>query len=128
MMAVGLMEVLILLFVSGGAASTDLAGVLPAQTYFKSRSIEINVDKAVELAGHDPVDGKTQIAQLVALRYLEEETAKLKSSPNYQAHLQLLTAIAAGTRSQDPQGFAKEYAGRVLTRHGGKSAAAAAPG
>lgn len=121
MMGMGFTEILLLLFLSGGGASTDLASLLPAPTYFKSRGIDISVEKAVELAGKDPVDGKTQIAQLVALRYLADESAKLKGAPNYEQHRRLLAAIAAGQKANDSQGFAKEYATHVLAALDGKS-------
>src|SRR6266700_3030172 len=128
MIGMGFTEILMLLFMSGGAGNTDLASLLPAPTYFKSRNIDINIDKAVELARKDPTDGKTQIAQLVALRYLADETAKLKASPNYQQHRQLLEQIAMGRKAQDPQGFAKEYAANVLaTLDGAKLPAPTAP-
>lgn len=115
MMGMGLMEIFMLALLGGGA-NVDLASLLPAPTYFKSRNIDINVDKAIELAAKDPTDGKTQIAQLVALRYLADESAKLKESPNYAQHRQLLEQIAMGRKAQDPQGFAKEYAANVLAR------------
>jgi hypothetical protein len=127
MMGLGFAEILMLLFLSGGGMNTDLASLLPAPTYFKSRGIDISVEKAAELAGKDPVDGKAQIGQLVALKYLADEAVKLKSSPNYEQHRQLLAAIAAGKKANDPQGFAKEYADAVLTRLDGKTVTAAAP-
>ena len=116
MLGMGPLEVLMILFMAGGGLNTDLASVVPAQSYFKSRAIEIDVEKAADFAGKDPVDGKAQIAQLIALRYLADEPAKLKASPNYLQHRQLLSAIAAGKKANDPQGFAKEYAGNVLAR------------
>jgi hypothetical protein len=116
MFGMGPLEVLLMLVISGGGTSTDLASLLPAPTYFKSRDINISVEKAIELAGKDPIDGKTQIAQLVALRYLGDESVKLKGSPDYAQHRQMLEQIAAGKKAQDAQGFAKEYAERVLRR------------
>ena len=116
MLGMGPIEILLMLVVAGGGTSTDLASLLPTQDYFKARNIDISIDKAVELAGKDPADGKTQIAQLIALRYLADESAKLKGAPNYEQHRQLLAAIAGGKKAQDPQGFAKEYAAKVLAR------------
>jgi hypothetical protein len=128
MMAMGFTEILMLVFVGGGGANADLASILPAPTYFKSRNIDINVEKAIELAAKDPTDGKTQIAQLVALNYLADENANLKASPNYAQHRQLLEQIAMGRKAQDPQGFAKDYAATVLARlEGAKLPRAAAP-
>ena len=128
MFGMGPTEILMLLLMSGGGISTDLASLLPTQDYFKARNIDISIDKAVELAGKDPADGKTQIAQLMALRYLADESAKLKAAPNYEAHRQALALIADGKKANDPQGFAKEYAARVLARlDGSKIAAPAVP-
>jgi hypothetical protein len=124
----GFVEILMLLILSGGGTNTDLAALLPAQSYFQSRGIDISIDKAAALAAKDPVDGKTQIAQLVALRYLAEESAKLKGAPDYAQHRRLLTAIAVGKQAQDPQGFAKEYAAQVLAKLDGvKPLAVTAP-
>lgn len=128
MVGIGMMEVLLMLFMTGGAMSTDLVSVIPAPAYFKSRGIDINLEKAVELAGKDPETGKAQIAQLLALRYLADESAKLKGSPNIDRHRQTLTEIATGKKAQDPQGFAKDYAAQVLARIDGmKSTPGAVP-
>ncbi|MCI0680852.1 MAG: hypothetical protein L0Y71_02010 [Gemmataceae bacterium] len=120
MFGLGAIEVLMILFMSGGAMSADLVSVLPAQAYFKARGIDITIDKAVELAAKDPVDGKTQIAQLLALRYLADESAKLKASPNVNQHRQAIADIATGKKAQDPQGFAKDYAAQALAQLEGK--------
>jgi len=116
MFGMGLIEVLMMLFMTGGATSTDLVSVLPGQAYFKARGIEIDIEKAVELAAKDPDSGKAQITQLLALRYLADESAKLKGSPNIDRHRQTLTDIATGKKAQDPQGFAKDYAAAALAR------------
>src|SRR5688572_24246438 len=126
MFGMGLIEVLMLLFMTGGAMSTDLVSVLPAQAYFKARGIDINIEKAVELAAKDPDSGKAQISQLLALRYLADESAKLKGSPNIDRHRQTLTDIATGKKAQDPQGFAKDYAAAALARIDGTKLSVAA--
>jgi hypothetical protein len=112
---------------TGGAVSTDLVSALPPQAYFKSRGIDMNIDKAVELAAKDPENGKAQITQLLALRYLAEESAKLKGSPDLERHRQTLTDIATGKKAQDPQGFAKDYAATALARLDGAKITRQAP-
>jgi hypothetical protein len=126
MFGMGLIEILMLVFMTGGATS-DLVSVLPPAAYFKSRGIDINIDKAVELAAKDPVNGKAQIAQLLALRYLADEAAKLKASPNLERHRQTLTDIATGKNAQDEQGFAKDYAAAALARLDGTKLTRPAP-
>jgi hypothetical protein len=82
--------------------------------YFQARQIDASIDKLIDYAGDEPKDAKTQIVQLTALRYLADEADTLKKAPKYAAHRQTLEAIAAGKKAQDPLGFAKDYASRVL--------------
>jgi hypothetical protein len=109
MMAFGAFEILILMFLGGGGLSTDLVSALDAKSYFQSRNVEVTTDKLVELATKDPTDGKTQIAQLLALRTLAEDAAKVKKAKNYQEILAKIEEVAEGKKAQDPQGFAAEY-------------------
>jgi hypothetical protein len=120
MAAIGLWEVLLLLL-AGGGGLPDLAWAVDPGDYFASRQVDLTIDKMVGLAGQDPKDPKTQVMQLLALRYLEANGEKLKQAPRYAVHRQTLEAIASGNRAQDPQGFAREYARRVLARVDGKS-------
>ena len=116
MMFFGFAEVLVLAVLSGGTTSTDLVALVQPKHYFEYRQFEPSIDKMVDLAGEDPKDAKTQITQLTSLRYLADESAALKKSPKYAAHRQALEEIAAGKKAQDPEGFAKDYANRVLMK------------
>lgn len=78
--------------------------------------------RIVETAGKEPADGKTQIAQLLAIRWLGENSEQTKKDAKARA---LLEDIAAGKKAQDPQGFAKEYAERSLALLDGKKPAVA---
>jgi hypothetical protein len=111
----GFMEMLFLALFGSGGQPIDLAGQLSPQDYFKAHGIEISIDKLVELAGKDPKDGASQMAQLLALRSLGEDEA-FKKSPGYQGQRKLIEDIAAGKKAQDKLGFAKEYAQRTLAQ------------
>ena len=65
---IGAMELLLLLFMSSAGQPTDLVSILTPQDYFKSQGIDMNIDKMLELAVKDPIDGPTHFAQLLALR------------------------------------------------------------
>jgi hypothetical protein len=110
----GFPEILMLAILSGGSSSTDVIALVQPTHYFQHRGWEASVDKMTDLAGEDPKDARGQIAQLSCLRYLADESAALKKSPRYPDHRRLLEAIAKGTKAQDPQGFAQDYAKRVL--------------
>ena len=112
---------ILLLFLLGGPAGSDLVTFLDPAMYFQARQIDLAIDKMTDLAGAAPENGKAQIMQLMALRYLSEHPDKLKKADQYAAHRKLLEEIAAGKRAQDPQGFAKEYAAVVLARLDGKT-------
>lgn len=86
---VGLLAILL-----GTGTSTDLASLVPAEDYFRVRGIAVSVEKLVELAGTEPKDGKTQIQQLLALRLLGEDAAKVKKSQDFAKHVALIKAIA----------------------------------
>jgi hypothetical protein len=118
----GFAEMLILAVLSGGSGSTDLVAFVQPQHYFQSKGIELSAGRAVELARTEPKDGKSQIMQLTALRYLYDETEAMKKSPNYDAHRKAIEEIAHGKEAQDALGFAKEYATRVLMKLDGKKA------
>lgn len=122
MLAMGPLEILILLVTSAGGQPTDLASLLAPADYFNARSIEVSFDKLTELAAKDPADGAAQMAQLLALRMLGEDAAKFKKSAGYAAQRKVIEDIAAGKKAQDKLGFAKEYAQRALALlDGGKA-------
>ena len=116
MMAMGFAEVLMLALLSGGTNSNDLISLVQPAHYFRTRQIEVSIDKMVSYASEEPKDAKTQIVQLTALRYLADEAEALKKAPNYAAHRQTLEAIAAGKKGRDSLGFAEDYASRVLLK------------
>src|SRR5262249_32852903 len=100
------MQLLALLALSGGA-STDVVSWLLPEHYFKAHQIDVTAAKMVELAGKDPADAKTSIAQLLAIRWLGEHPGEVKKAA---AARDLLQQIAQGKKAQDPQGFAREAA------------------
>jgi hypothetical protein len=113
---IGGMQVLFFMLMSAAGQPTDLVSMLSPQDYFKAHGIEkVTTDKMVELASKDPVTGQAQIAQLLALRTLGAD-ANFKKSANYATQRTLLEGIAAGSKAQDKQGFAKEYAQRTLAQ------------
>lgn len=113
---VGLLAILL-----GTGTSTDLASLVPAEDYFRVRGITASVEKLVELAGTEPKDGKAQIQQLLALRLLGEDAAKVKKSQDFAKHVALIKAIADGAKAQDKLGFSKQYAGWALAKLTGKT-------
>jgi hypothetical protein len=118
MMALGPMEILILMALGGGAQTADLAALLPADMYFQSRRIAISADSMIEIASKKPEDGKTQIAQLLALRILAEQPELAKKAQNPAQFIGALQRIAKGTLAKDRLGFSEEYAARTLAALG----------
>ena len=77
------------------------------QDYFKSRHIEIKATDLADLAAKEPADGKTQVAQLLAIRWLGEHGAEVKKASKVR---ETLEEIALGKKGKDAQGFARDYA------------------
>ncbi len=117
---VGLSEVFLVLLMFGGETFTDAVSLVPTAPYFKSRNVEVSHDKLIDLAGQNPSDPKTQILQLVALKALAEDSAKLKESPKIKEYRAVLEAIAQGKKAKDRTGFAPEYALKALAALDGK--------
>ncbi len=113
----GLMEILLLLASSAGLPANDLVSLIQPEDYFKARKIDVEADKMVELAGKDPKDGKTQVQQLLAIRWLGDNPAQTKKADGARA---LLEQIAAGKKGQDPHGFARGHARQALAHLDGK--------
>jgi hypothetical protein len=107
---------MLLIALAGGGQAADLASLVPVDAYFQSRGVEVTVSSMLELAGKDPVDGKTQIAQLLALRSLGDEPAKIKRHKDYARVVELLKEISGGKKAQDSFGFARDHAARTLAR------------
>src|SRR5262245_56180567 len=73
MMGAGAAEVLLMLLMSAGGASADLATLLDPGDYFMQRGVEVRLDTMMELAAAENKDGSNQIAQLLALRVLGDD-------------------------------------------------------
>jgi hypothetical protein len=106
--------ILMFMMLAAGNMGNDLVTIIDAKAYFQARQIQVTPDKLAELATKDPVDGKTQLAQLLALRQLGEDAAEVKKAKNYQEILKKVEEVADGKKAQDPQGFAAEYARLTL--------------
>jgi hypothetical protein len=103
----------LVLLLGGKDAPPDLATLIDANAYFQARNLPVSPDKLADLAAADPKDGKTQIAQLLALRKLAEDAKEIKQAKNFGDILRTVEEIAAGQKAQDPQGFAADYARRA---------------
>ena len=117
MVGIGLMELLILIAGSAGLPSNDAVSLVQPEDYFKARNITVSADRMAELAAKDPADGKTQVQQLLAIRWLGENPVDTKKAAGARA---LLEQIAAGKKVRDAQGFAKLHAAQALARIDGK--------
>jgi hypothetical protein len=115
-MAVGLggAEMLIMLVLGGGLQSGDLVSYLPAEAYFRSRDVPVNLDNMIYFAEKEPADGVAQIKQLMCLRLLAEQPEVFKKGKDKAGALVTLRKIASGELANDRMGFAKEYAQRAL--------------
>src|SRR5437762_2964734 len=123
----GAMELLMLIALGGGMQAGDLVSYLPAEAYFKSRAIPINLDNMIYLAVKEPADGEAQIKQLMCLRMLADQPDLFRKGKDKAEALAALRKIAGGELANDKQGFAKEYALRALAvLDGGKTAERAA--
>lgn len=115
--ALGLIEILVFLGSTASSPTHDLASLLRAEDYFKARNVAVKPEQLVALALKEPADGKSQLQQLLALRWLGENPAAAKKTAGARAALE---QIAAGKKAQDPQGFARLYARQTLARLDGK--------
>lgn len=118
MMGYGWMEMLILIGMGGGTTGGDFVSFLPADKYFESRKIEVNVQSMLDLASKEPKDAKAEIAQLLALRLLGERLELIKDAKNQDEILKTIEKIAKGELGKDKQGFAQDYAAHVLAALG----------
>ena len=123
MVAFGFAEVLMIAVLASGTNSSDVADIVEPAHYFKSRDIVVTLDRMIDIAMREPKDGKAQIMQLTALRHLANESDAFKKASNYASNREAIEEIAAGKRANDPQGFAQEYAQRLLMKLDGKKAA-----
>lgn len=114
MVGMGALEMMFLIGLLAGGGSLDIASSLPAKEYFKARDIEVSADRLMELAVQNPDSSKKQIGQLFALAHLASDPDLLKKSAKMAEHRRLLGEIARGKKANDPNGFAVQYAERVL--------------
>src|SRR5260370_14372748 len=115
--AIGLLEMLVLLAGTAGLPANDLVSMIQADDYFAARSIAVNAKQMTELADKEPADGKKQVQQLLAIRWLGENP--LATRKDVGAH-EVLEQIAAGKKGQDLHGFARGHAKQALARLDGK--------
>jgi len=80
----------------------------------------VTTPKMIELAGKEPIDAKTGIAQLLAIRWLGEHAHEVKKDSDART---LLEEIAKGEKGKKAQGYAKDYALSVLARLDGRTTA-----
>jgi hypothetical protein len=98
----------------------DAAEFVPPRDYFQFREIKTSIESLMDLATREPKEPRTSLQQLLALRQLGQEAEEFKKTVKAAEYRRILQQIAAGTRAQDPQGFAKEYAQRTLDQLDGK--------
>lgn len=122
MIGLGFAEILMLALMSGGASTTDLVALVQPAHYFQGRQIQVSIDRMIDIAIAEPNTPKAQIMQLTALRYLTDEAENLKKGKNYATNRDAIELIAQGKKANDPQGFAREYAQRLLLKLDGKKA------
>lgn len=103
-----------------GSNSRDVVSYLNADDYFKSRKVEVTVERLLALAATSPRDGKDQVMQLLAIRKLAANPAEAGKDKRVRA---LLAEIAEGKKGKDRLGFAEDYAKRALAQLDGKEAA-----
>jgi hypothetical protein len=117
----GLGGIVVLLLPLLGAPVNDMASLIDPADYFQTRGVEVKADKMLELAARDPTDGKAQIGQLLALRWLAQHPTEAKKADKAR---EILASLADGKKAQDGYGFAKEYAQKALAKLDGKPAPA----
>jgi hypothetical protein len=122
MMAMGIWEIVIVFGLLAGGGSVDIVSTLPAKEYLKARDIEVSAEKLMELAVQTPDSGKKQFSQLMALSHLAAEPELIAKSPKMAEYRKTLSDIAGGKKAADAEGFAAEYAQRVLRTLSGEKA------
>jgi hypothetical protein len=106
-----------LLITTGGGVDNDLVSLIDAEHYFAAQKVTVNGEEMVARAGKEPKDGKTQVEQLLAIRWLGEHAAMVRTDAKVRA---LLVDVAGGKKGQDPAGFARECAAHALALIDGK--------
>src|SRR5262249_52835806 len=126
MVGMGFAEILVIFGLLAGGGNVDIVSTLPAKEYFKARDIEVSAGKLMELGAENPASAKKQFAQLMALSHLASEPDLIGKSAKAAEYRKTLGDIASGTKAADPQGFASDYAKRVLRALSGEKAPAPA--
>ncbi|HEV3235364.1 MAG TPA: hypothetical protein VGZ25_00150 [Gemmataceae bacterium] len=111
----------VLVFLLMGTTNFDIVSLIDADDYFKAHEIAIEPGALANLMMQDPKDGKTQISQLLAIRWLSEHADAVRANEKIRTDLD---GIAQGKQAQDGAGFAKDYALRALAKLDGKPAPA----
>jgi hypothetical protein len=122
MIGLGSIEMVVLLALFTGGGDLDIVSTLPAKEYFKARDVEISAERLMDLASQTPDTGKKQIAQLMALNLLANDTNLLKNAGKAAEYRKTLEDIAQGKKANDSSGFAAEYARRTLRALTGEKA------
>jgi hypothetical protein len=105
---------LVYLFLAyAGDYPRDCLTLLNADEYFQARQIATKPATMQELAATEPVDARTQVRQLLAVRWLgEHKVEKARGT---------LEKIAQGQVAQDRPGFARDDAKRALAQLDGQA-------
>jgi hypothetical protein len=117
MAASGFLSIFMLMGLAGGTSTNDVVSLLDAPDYFQLRKVEVNAQTMLELASADAKDGKAQIQQLLAIRWLGEHPDLAKKAKDAR---DTLRQIAEGEKAQGRLGFAQQYAQRSLALLDGK--------
>ena len=116
-MGVSWLGILVLLASGAGSAPRDLVSFVDAEDYFRTRGVVLKAEEIAGLVTKEPTDGKAQISQLLAIRWLAIHPIDVKKADGARSALE---AVAQGKKAQDPSGFAKDYAQRALAKLDGK--------
>src|SRR5947209_2671889 len=110
----GMLSLLLLGLGSTGGAPRDLVSLMDSADYFLPRQIEIKPDNLLRLAVKKPEDARSELVQLLAIRWLGENGDQLGIQK--EAVQKALRQMTAG-----PDDFAKDYAAAALAKLEGKS-------
>jgi hypothetical protein len=113
-----LSEILILLALTGLPVN-DAASLIEPAGYLKAHDVELKAERLAELITRDAKDGKEQMIQLLAIRWLGLHPAEATKA---QGALEALRAVAAEAKGRDAHRFARDHAARALARIEGKPA------
>jgi hypothetical protein len=107
---------LLLLLALGGMPVSDVASLLEPAAYLKAHGVEPKAERLAELAAGPAKDGKGQMTQLQAIRWLGGHPAEAKRA----GALDALRAVAEGKEGDDAYGLARAHAAVAVARIEGK--------